>query len=301
MARLIPNQLEEEPPCTPRCTKVNILKELQETPPSTPRRTQSSFQEEPPCTPRCARMTAANQYQETPPCTPRHKKISLEVACEGTPPPLTAQKNSGVLEEEITDAIDLNCMPALTLALNRQILSTGSVVHACIGGGHASALKFVLQQGMQSDLNKPSTCNGKRPLEFAIGQNQSDEIIDMLLAHGADPNATASTGGGQRLLHKACESLNVSAVKLLLRYGADPCHIDDSSCTPLHSVCKVASLFAFPPPCYRAIADALVSHGADQMHRDLAGQLAEDYAPPVRPIPQLYWDIDSIRKKKVVG
>lgn len=303
MACLIPDNFEAEPPCTPRCAKMTIGKQWQETPPSTPRRKQSSLQEDPPCTPQLSETTIANQCQETPPSTPRRTQNSLDMAFLGTPPQLTVQRqNERLVEDDLMDAIDSNSMSALTLALNRQLLKTGSLIHACIHVKNASALRLVLRQtGMKHDLDKPCSMTHQCPLEFAFRPGQSDEIIDMLLVHGADPNATSSNGGGQRLLHKAAMSLNVSAVNLLLQHGADPCHVDDDSCTPLHSVCKAVTLFAFSPPCYRAIVAALLAYGANPLHRDSAGLLAEDYAPPVRAMPAVHWDIDALHKKKTIG
>lgn len=174
-------------------------------------------------------------------------------------------------------------MEFLTWTLNRKIIETGSLIHACVYGEHLHALKFVLEHGMTGSINQPSPLNGIYPIEWATAmpRRSSDEMIRLLLDFGANPNTAIA--GGQTLLHRAAATMNASAVEILLEYGADPRQVDDMSCTPLHSLSKTAALsvvFGGPPPAYYKIANALQASGVDPAHRNAAGLLAKEYIPP---------------------
>ena len=59
------------------------------------------------------------------------------------------------------------------------------------------------------------------------------EVIDALIEHGADLNAT--TRDGSNALHFAAKCYNYRVVEKLLRFGLDPNAVDSSLNTPLHS------------------------------------------------------------------
>lgn len=207
----------------------------------------------------------------------------MKTPCFDTPPPLTVWtppvRKEPPIQKELADAIREKSMAMMTLALNRQALQTGSLIHACVDGGYEGALQFVLEHGLADRINQPSSLTGECPLEWAMRACNSKKMIEILLDFGADPN-TACTGG-QSLLHKAAATMNLPAVKLLLGYGADPRQVDDKSCTPLHVLCKAAGYPGLlpPPPVYHEVAAVLRASGVDPARHDAAGFLAEDYIP----------------------
>lgn len=272
------------PPDETLCNTMVVLLESppmvkQETPPSTPRSGKIDA-EKTQITPRSGKL------QETPVSTPRHGKNGLKMPCFDTPPPLTLlsspTRKKQALQTDLEDAIGENSMELLEMALNRQILEWGSLIHACVEGEHASALQFVLENGMIDSINEPSSSTGQRPIEWAMAMHgrRSVPMMRLLLQFGADPKVVCT--GGKSLLHKAAAGMNAPAVELLLEYGANPRHVDDNSCTPLHELSKTAGRGALfrPPPEYYSIAETLQASGVDPEHRNAAGALAQDYIPP---------------------
>ena len=92
--------------------------------------------------------------------------------------------------------------------------------------GDFSAVKASVDAG--ADVNYRGTC-GNTPLGYSWAHL---EIMDFLLASGADPNGLAYEDGSPLAL-AAYESKN-EAVDRLLQHGADPNFRDPAGVTPLH-------------------------------------------------------------------
>lgn len=74
-----------------------------------------------------------------------------------------------------------------------------------------------------------------------------NEVIGLLLRHGADPNGdmTISPFGGDigtTILGYACGSSNSTTARLLLEHGADPNSVDPRGCSPLHRAAYAVNL-----------------------------------------------------------
>jgi uncharacterized protein len=85
-----------------------------------------------------------------------------------------------------------------------------------------------------------------------------DDIVNMLLAAGANPNAKDSPSsldeGRLTALHLAAEHGHASTCRILLEHGADPNSTTQSHRTPLNYACHARSLAAIKE---------LLAHGAD--------------------------------------
>ncbi len=97
---------------------------------------------------------------------------------------------------------------------------------------------------------------GKRTaLHFAVNSN-SDAVVDVLLAHGADPNIR-DDGDNAMPLHFAAEKRNLGLVKRLLEHGADPNGAGD-----YHDLAVIGWATCFGDPSNLAVAEYLLAHGA---------------------------------------
>jgi len=104
--------------------------------------------------------------------------------------------------------------------------------HGFVQPGHV-----VVQQGDESGAIKQEIVAG-----YA---RQREELLNLLLSTGADPNAKDDSG--QTPLHRAAGSGQAEHVSLLLKYGADPSVKDDIGDTPAdlakqHGYSEVADL-----------------------------------------------------------
>lgn len=112
--------------------------------------------------------------------------------------------------------------------------------------GHWQLLQFLLEQG--ADANHPQADTGETPLHSALckaNRPAYDAVIEVLLAHGADPNAATKadveTGSFMRdcrtkaetPLHRAAAFGSEEAIRLLLDAGAALDAKDMNGDTPL--------------------------------------------------------------------
>jgi ankyrin repeat protein len=95
------------------------------------------------------------------------------------------------------------------------------------------------------------------------------ELVEDLLARGADVNTAAANSQKVTALHAAVARCNRRMVSLLLFRGADANAVQASGFTPLHGA-------AFHG--HRDIAEMLLAHGADAVATTLDGQTPADLA-----------------------
>jgi len=95
------------------------------------------------------------------------------------------------------------------------------------GRGHAEVVELLLAKG--ADPNKANK-DGETPLFDASGQGHV-EVVELLLAKGADPNKEDKDGWTP--LFWACRYPHVEVVELLLKAGADVNQLDNLERTPL--------------------------------------------------------------------
>jgi ankyrin repeat protein len=132
----------------------------------------------------------------------------------------------------------------------RLLVSRGATYDLTI----ASALGDLssVQRMLDDNLNRITETrpSGRRPLSAAV-EFGHDDIVRLLLEHGADPRWEEPNAPHGVALHRAVQTRNRLLVELLLSHGADPDEDEDSSATPLG--------WAADAPDIRAL---LVAHGA---------------------------------------
>ncbi|HEX6806651.1 MAG TPA: ankyrin repeat domain-containing protein [Gemmatimonadaceae bacterium] len=98
---------------------------------------------------------------------------------------------------------------------------------------------------------------GKRTaLHFAMNSN-SEAVVDVLLAHGADPNIR-DDGDNAMPLHFAAEKRSMGIVRRLIEHGADPIGAGD-----YHDLAVIGWATCFGDPSNFTVAEYLLGHGAE--------------------------------------
>ena len=113
-------------------------------------------------------------------------------------------------------------------------LMCGTALHAAARGGHIAILDLFIANS--ADVN--AVCKHGTPLHLAVASRtemedkRSVEIIEKLLAHGADVNAK-SPSRGRTPLHQAAERGRYKLAERLIAAGADVSATDKKGHTPL--------------------------------------------------------------------
>lgn len=133
----------------------------------------------------------------------------------------------------------------------------GAVFH-----GHVTLCEFLIENG--ADVNEPMLPTGESPLHSALcttDRRSRDQIIQLLLAHGANPNCATNAGveteafmrdcrtKAETPLHRAAAFGTEATIQLLLDAGAARDVKDMHGDTPL----SWASWYARPRPIIRQL------------------------------------------------
>ncbi len=132
------------------------------------------------------------------------------------------------------------------------------------GGGNLETVRLLIERG--ADVNAKSV-EGGTALLVAIEQHNED-VVDYLLAHGANANDKLSVEPGLTALCMAAQRGYLRILKALLEAGADPERRAGDGSTALVNA-------AFKG--HDDIARELIKAGADKRARS-AGMTAEDFA-----------------------
>jgi ankyrin repeat protein len=140
-------------------------------------------------------------------------------------------------------------------------------IHEAAAGGNIKRVKQHLVEGV--DVNAKFK-DGWTPLHMAAEEGHR-EIVDLLIAKGADINATAGAGAGVGWtpLHEAAEEGHKKVVGLLILKGADINVKNGDGRTPLDLAIKHKNA---------EIADILRKHGGKK-----SGELKAEKEKPRRP------------------
>lgn len=171
---------------------------------------------------------------------------------------------------------------AMRLLLSRGVaLASLGVNHDLNGAafhGHWRLCQFLLERG--ADANLPLADSGETPLHAALskpGRAAEDHLVRVLLAAGADPNATtlpgAETGAfmrdcrtrGETPLHRAAAFGTEATIQLLVEAGARLDARDQHGDTPL----SWASWYLRPAAVLRRLC-----YGDFRLHANYAGMEA---------------------------
>jgi len=128
---------------------------------------------------------------------------------------------------------------------NIQMNENGSSVLAGLAYvNQLECVRILLRHG--TDPNRGRDVSGETPLHHALAKNHADRgpLVELLLDHGADPNAKTIPGivsynfwrdartRGETPLHRAAAYAPIETIVLLLSAGADPTTRDVNGDTP---------------------------------------------------------------------
>jgi len=106
----------------------------------------------------------------------------------------------------------------------------GESIHHAAEGGHLECLQLLHDHGANLDFNDPPY--NTTPLWFLIHWGFT-KSVPWLLEHGADPNRR-SAPRGETVLHAAARrGVRRELLEMLVAHGADPTAVDDAGKTPL--------------------------------------------------------------------
>ncbi|KAK3317558.1 ankyrin repeat-containing domain protein [Cercophora scortea] len=106
-----------------------------------------------------------------------------------------------------------------------------------VQGGHVDAVKVLLENGANTE-QRPEHRNWKGPTAlWAMATSSCENAIAgvrALLDAGAKPDAPETTTERFTLMHRAARQGDISMLKLLLEYNANPCSKDNEGIQPIH-------------------------------------------------------------------
>jgi ankyrin repeat protein len=157
-------------------------------------------------------------------------------------------------------------------------------LHAAASGGSAEIARLLIDRGATVGLASKDV---PTPIEIAVGSD-NNAVVTHLLARGADVHSVSENGGGTLLHSAATHSDNRELVELLLHHGADPNARDRALRTSLHFAASTSELRRIPVPLGKSpsppfgrkleVVHALIKGGADPNLRDASGRTAADHA-----------------------
>ena len=166
-----------------------------------------------------------------------------------------------------------------------------SVLDNAVQNGSTELVRVLLDAG--ADPNRVSR-DGRTPMHVHTetnGHTPSPDVIDVLVAHGGNPNA----GSGASPLHVAIEHGLALHASRLLAHGADPNAVDREGAMPLHAAYE-RGLDGLVPELLRA--------GADRTKKDRRGLSFEGIWGPsgddVRPFTVRYRASEKSQRVTIV-
>lgn len=174
-------------------------------------------------------------------------------------------------------------------SIMRTLLSKGAkirdprmLLRRAAWGGHVDVAQILLERGTEINVTAETQQGGERstPLHAAVIANRPD-MVEFLVAHGADVNATDSVR--RTPLHLAAESLYTQIAKTLLAHGSKVNAESKTGETPLHRAAQFGSM---------KMVELLLSQGATANPKGPDGQTPLDVAVMAREVET----VNTLRK-----
>jgi ankyrin repeat protein len=169
------------------------------------------------------------------------------------------------------------------LAKGARIRDPRMLLRRAAWSGYVEVAQLLVERGTEVNVGDETKQGGERstPLHAAVVANRPD-MVEFLLARGADATATDSTG--RTPLHFAAESLYTQIGKMLLAKGAKVNAVSKTGDTPLHGAAKFGRT---------KMAETLLGHGADVNAKGFDGRTPLDVAAIGHSKPET---VDELRK-----
>ena len=148
--------------------------------------------------------------------------------------------------------------------LNKRSTKGFSAIDFAVCRNHFDMLRAMLKHG--ADVNLPGGMHGDTPLFMATNENNT-EMIEILLAHGANP--LLEDDYGDIAMRTVAWNENIQAVEMILDAGGDINHQNAKRVSMLH-VCAKWNLMA--------MAEYLLGRGASIDIKAKSGRTASDVA-----------------------
>lgn len=176
------------------------------------------------------------------------------------------------------------------ITANYQDLYGNTFLHIISPLTSHKTIENLLEQGGE-ELVGMADSDGWTALHEAVSEDDADELIKLLLKHGADPNA--HTKSGWYILHAALGRKQISYIETLLAHGANVNNQSQLGWTPLHLAVELSK--------NSEIVSLLLKHGAEPNARSLSGHTALHCAvwndiseEPCQQLLALGLDVDAI-------
>ncbi len=115
--------------------------------------------------------------------------------------------------------------------INVRVSNGMTPLTTAIRQGEVDMVKLLLENHADANMETEPPNGPSTPLHWAIAENQ-DQIVPLLLDHGAKPNAVDSDG--EPILVYATRQGNVDVIRSLIQHGADVNATDKKGFAPLH-------------------------------------------------------------------
>ena len=193
--------------------------------------------------------------------TDKYDQTALMMACFTKHVDVDAGSDTNIVDKNgfacLMDAVRADCCEGML----QTIIDRGASVNATDKANatalmmacyrsHSNAIHVLLKAG--SDVNIADN-NGMTCLMHAVAAHRSQELLQAIIDHGAEVNAT--TKDNTTALMLACQKRHIDAIHVLLKVGSDANIASENGDTCL--------MYAVHKHCSEEVLQAIIDHGAD--------------------------------------
>ena len=198
--------------------------------------------------------------------TNKNNRTALMIACnmgnvDAIDVILNAGGNPNIADDDggscIQYAVDAGCSKTVLKTLinhgadvNVTNKNNTTALLLAIKKGNMDTIYVLLKAGANPHI---ANDNGFACIYCAVFENCSQDVLETIITHGADVNATDKNN--ETALMVACRKGNINTINVLLNAGANPNFADDSGYTCIHDVVDGYGS--------KDVLETIISHGAD--------------------------------------